>query len=165
MASLVSTDVTGVKGLQQKFRAMAKRVGGGERAEMCLRGAEVIAEETRQNILRQDLIESWALYNSVEAFKVNQWTAGVSVGKGSVARFYAATHEYGLDNQPITERQRRYFLWRCSEGEEMFCAMANKSTYTIPRRPYFGPALMSARSEAYDVMADYLLSILKEYEA
>lgn len=164
MTTVVKTDVVGIKDLQAKFQDMATRVGGAERAEICLRGAEVIAEETRRNIIKRGLIEEGHLLGSVEAFKVNQWTAGVAVGRNSEAAAYAATHEHGLEKQPITAKQRGYFMWRCSAGEDMFCVLANKETYTIPKRPFLRPAVMSAKGDAREKMADHLLSVLREYE-
>ena len=165
MTSLIRTRAVGVIGLRKKFADMAKRIGGAERAEMCLRGAKVIADETRRHIKRQDLIDTWALYNSVNHFKVNQWSAGVSVGAGNEAKDYAATHEYGLENQPITPRQRAYFRWRCSnEPGSVFCTLMHRDTYTIPKRPYFRPAIRQGKKDAHQAMVDYLLSVLKEYE-
>lgn len=122
-----------------------------EMAEIMLRGAEEIAEETRDNILRQELVDEGNLYDSVEAQKINQYSAGVKVGV-----VHAAVHEFGLENQPITEKQRRFFWAMFAEtGDDMWKALALSDTYTIPARPYLRPAVDSKKQAAlYAIMRE-----------
>jgi len=62
---------------------------------------------------------------------------------------YSAVHEYGLYNQVITPRQRRFFwaMWNQTK-DEMWKALALSVTYTIPPRPYLRPAIDETRREA-----------------
>ncbi len=151
--------ISGIKELQGNLRRMAMKLGGAVRAEIALEGASVIAQETRRKITEWDLIESGRLLGSVNEYKVNQWTAGVEV-----TTEYAATHEYGLYRQPITERQRRFF-WAmyAQEGDEKWKALALSSTYTIPPRPYFRVSIREAKQDALDAMARRLWEEIEKF--
>jgi phage gpG-like protein len=62
---------------------------------------------------------------------------------------YAAVQEFGLSDQEITDRQRRFFWAKWSEtNEPMWKALALSRTYTIPAQPYLRPALEQSRTEA-----------------
>lgn len=162
---LVSTNVVGIKDLQGKFKKMAEDIGGAGRAEIAMAGAEVVATQVRENIRANNLIEEGHLIGSVEAFKVNQWTAGVAVGRGNEeAQNYAAVHEYGAKDVIITPKQRAYFKWRCSlDPGGVFCTLIHKDTYTIPARPYFRPALKQSRRAAVKEMESTLRDMLEKY--
>lgn len=159
MIQLDSGAVIGLKELQAKFKAMADEFSGEIRAEIAFVGAERIAEAVRGKIVQQDLVKSGQLLDSVEAYKINQWTAGVRVMMP-----YAAVHEYGLKNQIITARQRRFFWAMYGDtGDKMWKCLALSTTYTIPARPYFRPAIAQAKGEAVEEMAQFVLSMLEKY--
>jgi hypothetical protein len=167
MTAIVKTNIAGIKDLERTFREMASDLSGVERAEICLAGAEVYADEVRHNIRAQGLVSSGDLLGSVEAFKVNQWTAGVSVGRGSDAAQYASALEYGVYDWPVTERQRAYFMaqyWKSGYTNKQWLWRALATTITITAKPYFRPAISAARQRAHEAMADRLLEILRRYE-
>ena len=146
MASAVN-----IRGLDE-FTAQMKRVAsiipGGELAEVLNGGAEVILEEAKDNIIRNDLIKSGALYDSGKTVKVNQYRVDVVFDK-----VYAAVHEYGLPKGgkgifSATAKQIRFFWAKFMETKNpMWKAMALKGGYTIPARPYLTPAVMSKQAE------------------
>ena len=107
-------------------------------------GAEVVAEGVRDNILENELVDSGDLYDAVTVKGINQYAAAVSVDI-----IYAAVHEYGLENQPITPRQRAFFwAMHLATGDDMWKALALSSTYTIPARPYVRPAIDEKQKDA-----------------
>jgi phage gpG-like protein len=62
---------------------------------------------------------------------------------------YAAVQEFGLSDQEITDRQRRFFWAKWSDtNEPMWKALALSRTYTIPAQPYLRPALEQSKAEA-----------------
>lgn len=68
---------------------------------------------------------------------------GIDVGTNVV---YAATQEFGLANQVITDKQRRFFWAKWAEtGEPMWRALALSYDYTIPAHPYLRPALRASK--------------------
>lgn len=153
------TGVIGLSDLVRKFGAMAKELSGEARSDIAVAGAEEIAESIKQKIVQQGLVLEGELLNSVKAFKVNQWTAGVEATMP-----YAAAHEYGLRNQIITERQRAYF-WTmyAGTGDKMWKCLALSTTYTIPARPYFRPGIDEGKRRAVRAMTDALLDLLTKY--
>lgn len=159
MARLRTTKVIGIKELSQKFQAMAKEMGGAAQSEITFAGALEIEEAVQQKIVERDLIETGNLLDSVRAFKVNQYTSGLLVDA-----VYAAVHEYGLFNQIITERQRRFFWAQFSgTGDEMWKALALSTTYTIPPRPYVRPGVTAGKPAARKAMAAKTLELLQKY--
>jgi hypothetical protein len=95
--------------------------------------------------MAQGLYDTMALWESIEPRKVNQYRVDVRVGVE-----YGAAHEYGLENQRITDRQRRFFWAKWAEtGDEMWKALALSETYTIPARPYLRPAVDTAKRDAW----------------
>ena len=134
--------------LERNLRAIEGLVKSGEWAESLLVGADVIADHVRDNI-RTTLYNTGALHDSVKAEIVNINTAAITVN-----RVYAAAHEYGLDRQPITARQRAFFWAKFSEtGNPMWKALALSRTYTIPARPYVRPAIDNYADNAVDAIA------------
>ena len=156
---IVRTNVIGVNDLLGKFNAMAEGFSGELRSEVALRGAEEIADNVRQKIVEQDLVLYGELLNSVEACKVNQFTAGVRVTMP-----YAAAHEFGLENQIITPAQRAFF-WKmyAGTGDKMWKCLAVSFTYTMPARPYFRPGVEQGKRQALEAMSEMVLSILTRY--
>jgi phage gpG-like protein len=149
-------NVVGLQDLKNNFAAIAKLVPSRDLAEAVKAGAEVIAEQARENALDQGLLDSGDLIYSIKAIGINQWIAAVRVGV-----VYGAVHEYGLENQVITDRQRRFFWAKFSEtGDDMWKALALSSTYTIPARPYLRPAIDTRKTEAVKRTADFLTAAM-----
>jgi len=137
-------NVIGVKEVEQAFGDIAQSFVPRMRSHLLIPGAEVIAEQARNNILSQGLVDSGDLYDAIIVFKVNQWMAGVKVDI-----VYGAVHEYGLENQVITPKQRSFFWAKFAQtGEPMWRALALSYSYTIPARPYLRPAIDSHKKEA-----------------
>lgn len=145
-------NVIGLKDLDANLRAIAKVVGGAELADSLEKGAMEIVWQAQQNVMAQGLYDTMALHDSIKPVKVNQYTVNVEVGV-----VYGAVHEYGLDQQKITDRQRAFFwaMW-AAEGDEMWKALALSDTYTIPARPYLRPAVDEQKHAAWLTVAQSL---------
>jgi len=144
--------VLGVKELTGYFLALAREAPGKITAEMVRQGAEVILEAAKANVRANFENQTGALENSGKVVLVNQYSADIVFDI-----VYSAVHEYGLENQVITERQRRFFWAMYSEtGEDMWKALALSRTYTIPARPYLRPAIDSHKGKAAHEMAGVL---------
>jgi len=106
-----------------------------------------IVWQAQQNVMAQGLYDTMALHDSIKPVKVNQYRVDVQAGDEEVV--WAAVHEFGLDKQIITDRQRAFFwaMWS-AEGDEMWKALALSETYTIPARPYLRPAVDTAKHAA-----------------
>jgi len=129
--------VIGLKDLNRNLKAIAGIVGGAELADSLAKGAQEIVWETQLNIMRQGLYDTMALYDSVHTKKINQYRVDVVVGTA-----YSSVHEFGLENQIITDKQRRFFWAKyAATNDDMWKALALSVTYTIPARPYFRPAI------------------------
>jgi len=144
----ISMRAIGVRELDYAFRSLANSVGKQGRQRMVEAGAEVILAQAKDNIRATFEIHSGHL---LESGHVETSNAGAEVVFDAV---YAAVHEYGLPNQPITDRQRRFFwaMWY-EERDSMWKALALSETYTIPARPYLRPAFDTAREKAISAMA------------
>jgi len=144
--------VLGIKDLTGYFRALARDAPGKMTADMVRQGAEVILEEAKANVRANFENQTGALENSGKVVMVNQYAANIEFDI-----VYSAVHEYGLENQPITDRQRRFFwaMWY-EDGNEMWKALALSQTYTIPARPYLRPAIDSHKDKAASVMGKAL---------
>ena len=144
--------VTGVKELTGYFRGLAKEAPGKLTAAAVHAGAEVILEAAKENVRANFENQTGALENSGKVVMINQYTADIEFDI-----VYSAVHEYGLDNQVITERQRGFFWAKWYETSEgMWKALALSTTYTIPARPYLRPAVDSHRGKAAAVMGKAL---------
>jgi hypothetical protein len=141
--------VLGVSALKGYFKGLTKELPGKTTAQMVRKGAEVILEEAKANIRANFENQTGALENSGSVVLVNQFAADVVFDI-----VYSAVHEYGLENQVITDRQRRFFwaMWYETK-DEMWKALALSQTYTIPARPYLRPAVDSHKEKAARVMA------------
>ena len=136
--------VVGLKDLNDNLKRIAAVVGGKELADSLATGAQEIVWQAQQNVMKQGLYDTMALHDSIHTRKVNQYTVNIEVGV-----VYGAVHEYGLEKQVITERQRRFFWAKFAEtGDEMWRALALSITYTIPVRPYLRPAVDEMKKAA-----------------
>lgn len=144
--------VLGVEDLTGYFRALAREAPGKLTASMVRAGAEVILDAAKANIRETFEHQTGALENSGKVVVINQYVADIEFDI-----VYSAVHEYGLENQVITDRQRRFF-WAMfyDTGDEMWKALALSTTYTIPARPYLRPAIDTHKEKAADVMAKNL---------
>jgi len=143
--------VLGVKELTGYFRALAR--DGPEIAEKLLRdGAEIILAAAKENIRATFENQTGALENSGKVVMVGRLAAVVEFDI-----VYSAVHEYGLDNQVITDLQRRFFWFKfIGTGDEMWKWLALSRTYTIPARPYLRPAIDTHKGKALHEMAGTL---------
>lgn len=145
-------NVIGIRELKDNFDVIARLVPSTDLSDAMRQGAGVIAEEAQENVRGIPLWDSGDLHDSIEAVVINQWIAAVRVGV-----VYGAVHEYGLRNQVITPRQRRFFWAKFSEtGDDMWKALALSATYTIPARPYLRPAADNKKLDAMKRVADIL---------
>lgn len=147
MASYRET-VVGAKELEAQFGRILKAFSPPQVAAIMLVGAEVLAEEVKDHILQQGLVDSGDMYNATRAVSINQYSAGVEVGVP-----YAAVHEFGLQRQVATAKQIRFFWAMYREtGDGMWRALALKGWYTIPARPYFRPAIDQGKHKALEAV-------------
>jgi len=149
-----------VQELDRTFQRIADRVAGAGLRAASRAGAETILEQAKANIRDTFVNQSGRLENSgrieLEGARSRQ------VANILFDVIYAAVHEYGLQDQPITDRQRAFFwaMW-AEEGDEMWKALALSETYTIPARPYLRPAIDSKQREALREMARVLAEEIK----
>lgn len=143
----------------RQMRRVASIIPGGQLANALKAGQEIILEEAKDNIIREDLIKSGALYDSGKTVKVNQWRVDTVFDKP-----YAAAQEYGLPKGGVgvweaTEQQIRFFWAKFLESKktvEMWKALALKRGYTIPAKPYLSPAVRDKKFEAVREVAKQL---------
>lgn len=148
----VQTEVVGLKDLERNLKAIAAVITGGDLADSLATGAQEIVWQAQQNIMTQGLHESGELHDSVRTKKVNQYRVDIVVGAP-----HGAAHEYGLDRQIITDKQRRFFWARYAETKDtMWLALALSATYSIPARPYLRPAIDTAKKAAILTVAQSL---------
>lgn len=144
----INVRVVGLRELDFAFREAARAVGTRGKKRAGVAAGEVILERAKENI-RTKLYRNrtGALEESGHIDESGRWPEVV------FDAVYAAVHEYGLENQPITAKQRAFFwaMWY-ETGEEMWKALALSTTYTIPARPYLRPAYDEARDEAIQEM-------------
>lgn len=137
-------EVLGLKDLTQNLKAIAKVAGGAELADSLATGAQEIVWQARQNIMKQGLYDTMDLWKSVKVVKVNQYRVDIRVGV-----IYGAVHEFGLEKQKITDKQRRFFWAMYAQTkDDMWKALALSETYTIPARPYLRPAVDEMKKAA-----------------
>lgn len=148
--------VVGAKELNAQFGRILNAFSPPEVAQIMLRGAEELAEEVKDHILQQGLVDEGTMYDSVKPYKVNQYSAGVEVDTP-----YAAVHEFGLEHQIATAKQIRFFWAKYAEtGDEMWKALALKGWYTIPARPYFRPAVDTGKHRALEAIMREAAAVL-----
>lgn len=136
--------VIGLRDLNENLKRIAKVVGSMELADSLAKGAQEVVWQAQQNVMKQGLYDTMALHDSIHSRKINQYRVDIEVGV-----IYGAVHEYGLEKQVITDRQRRFFWAKYAEtGDEMWKALALSVTYTIPARPYLRPAVDEMKKAA-----------------
>jgi len=154
-------EVLGVKDLSDQFKKIADHVNRSGLRSAGRAGASVILEEAKRNIRETFVNRTGALENSgrVQLTRLSR-TELVSYVLFDIV--YAAVHEYGLLNQVITDRQRRFFwaMWY-ETGHVMWKALALSKTYTIPARPYLRPAIDAKQIAAVKEMARVLAQEIK----
>ena len=152
MAHAKESRVLGVQDLKGYFRGLAREAPGKMTADMIREGAGVILDAAKANVRATFKNQTGRLENSGKVVMVNQYSADIEFDA-----VYSAVHEYGLENQVITDRQRRFFwaMWY-ETAEPMWKALALSQTYTIPARPYLRPAVDTHKRKAADAMAKNL---------
>ena len=158
----VRQTVIGLSDLEKNIKAVIKSVSAPEMANIMLSGAEAGADSVRIHILQQGLFDKGDLLESVEAYKVNQFAAGIRV-----SRVYAAIHEYGGSiNVPVTAKSRKFFWYMfISTGDPKwkYMALSDKDHFvvTIPARPYFRPGIDQAKFSMIAEIGDHALANIK----
>jgi len=138
-------NVIGLTELDKTFKMLAKALGPPATATIMAEAAQPVLEEAQENLLRQGLLVSGALYDTLRIVKVNQFMVAIVAGDSNVQ--YAAVHEYG-GTFVITEKQRAFFWAKFAEtGDDMWKALALSYSYTIPTRPYLRPAIDMKKDE------------------
>ncbi len=142
-------NVVGFKDLSDNLKRIAAIVGGAELADSLEKGAMEIVWQAKQNVMAQGLHDTGDLWKSIEPVKINQFTVAIRVSAD-----HGAVHEFGLENQIITDKQRRFFWAKFSEtDDDMWKALALSTTYTIPARPYLRPAVDEMKLQAVQTTA------------
>lgn len=153
------TETIGFKDLTDNLKAIARAVvPQGGIASALDAGANTILERAQDNIIARGLVDTGDLINSGKVVKINQFRVDILF-----AVIYAAVHEFGLQKQRITDKQRRFFVAMGIEtGDQMWWALSAKDTYTIPARPYLRPAIDEGKTFAMIVAATKLRETIKK---
>ena len=140
----MAVQIRGLDELEQQLKRVARIVSDGDAADALERGGWVIAKQAQENALERGLADTFALVESIRPVPFGKDRVDIMVGVP-----YGAAHEYGLPNQPITDKQRRFFwaMWAKTK-DTMWKALALSKTYTIPARPYVRPAIDEKKTEA-----------------
>lgn len=131
----MQVEVYGLKSLGRKFAQAAKVGAPPVITEALIEGAEEIRDQIKHNILvEQHLYDEGDMYESVR-LDVSPYAISILVD------FPGVVHEYGLEDQEITDKQRKFFWAKWYEtGEKMWKCLALSESYTIPPRPFVRPA-------------------------
>lgn len=159
----VKSKTIGIEDLTEEFAKIARVVSpqGGLSDALAL-GAEVILEAAQENLLKNELFRSGALYDSGKVVKINQYRVDVIFDK-----VYAAIHEYGgTIDVPATQKSRGFFFWRYRvTGDEkwLFMAISKKDVFkvVIPARPYLRPAIEEYSDDAATHAAKHLRKLVR----
>ena len=156
---MIRTEIIGLDELQRQLGAILDGVEAG-RAVALLAGGYVLVDGVKGKIAEQGLVDTGELIGElVDAEADSEDT--VIVREGPRADIFA--HEYGLNNQPITPRQRAFFWAKYSEtNDDKWKALALSATYTIPARPHFRPGVRQAQGKAAKAIAAKAARILKQ---
>ena len=144
----MGVQIRGLDVFTAQMKRVASLVPAGDVADILVSGGNVIVEEAKDNVLRQGLVDTGALYDSIIAVPVGKTKVDILVNVP-----YGAVHEYGLPKGgkgmwSATARQIRFFWAKYMETKNpMWKAMALKGGYTIKPRPYVTPAIMSKQAE------------------
>lgn len=152
----VRAEVKGDKELQAAINAEISKIEA-RKSTALLAGGNVIADSIRHEMYGKFEIHTGKMYKSVHVVRVSK--EEVEVREGPLPQIFA--QEFGLPNQPITAKQRRFFWAKFVEtGESMWRALALSKTYTIPARPHFRPGVDAAKHNAALAIADAVQAIL-----
>lgn len=110
-------EIEGLDELKAQLDLIASRMTSGV-AVALLAGGDVIVDSIKSKILERGLIDSGDLYNSVKAEAATE--SEVVVSEGPLA--YVFAHEFGLRNQIITERQRKFFWAKYKDTDNSIVA-------------------------------------------
>jgi len=155
---VVSVSVTGLDVLKKRLSRIASAMLGPTVQRVSLAGAQIQTNTVQKHIIQQKLVDTGNMLQNTQTIADGQFSAKTVVNVD-----YAAAHEFGLKNQRITARQRRFFWAKHAEtGDDMWKALALSTTYTIPARPYFRPAISEAKKLVRQAMARESLTILRE---
>ena len=150
----MGVQVRGVEQFTAQMKRVAQIIPQGDLAEALEAGGWIIANEAKDNVLRQDLVKSGALYESIKPVPIGKTAVDIMVGVP-----HGAVHEFGLPKggkgvHSATAKQIRFFwaMW-LQTGESMWKALALKKGYTIPPRPYLTPAVKDKKDEAVKQIA------------
>lgn len=152
----VRAEVKGLGELQAAINAEINKLEA--RKSTALRaGGDVIAERIKHKMYGLFEIGTGKMYKSVHVTTVSK--EEVEVREGPLP--YVFAQEFGLPNQPITPKQRRFFWAKFFEtANSMWRALALSATYTIPARPHFRPGVDEAKHDAALAIADAVQAIL-----
>lgn len=154
----MTAKVKGLTQLETGFRNIGRAMPGAPLAEALEDGASIIVLAAQDNVLANDLVQTLELHDSIHVVKVNQSRVDIEVGA-----VHGAAHEFGLEDQPITDLQRAFFWAKFMEtGDPMWKALALSQTYTIPAQPYLRPAVDSEKFAAAQQAARSIEATLKQ---
>lgn len=149
MPATVTVTVKGIGTLQAAISRVVSTMERGAVTAL-MAGGEVIVESIEDKILEQDLFDEGSLFESVDAEETGPKSIKVKAGPLP----YTFVHEFGLQDQQITDRQRRFFWAMFRETQdEMWKWLALSDTYTIPARPYFRPGVDESKAQAAKAIA------------
>lgn len=139
----------GANRLKRHFRDTARMADREGKKSAARAGAQVVLDQAKQNV--RDTFENRTGHLEGSGHLENVRAGRVDVVFDAV---HSAAHEYGLPEFQITKKQRRFFwaMWFATK-DEMWLALALSTTYTIPARPYLGPATRSTRRAVGRAMA------------
>lgn len=155
----LKTETLGFKDLEANLKAIARAViPQSGLANALAVGANSILEKAQDNIIAHGLVDKGDLVNSPKVVKINQFRVDIVFDV-----VYAAAHEFGLPDQEITDKQRRFFVaMGIKTKDPMWWALSAKDTYTIPARPYLRPAIDEGKNFAILGVATALREVIKK---
>jgi len=146
--------IVGFAALAQGLR-MAANVGGPPIISRALeKEAEEVKDKIQENIIRQGLVESGHLYDSVQIIAEPHLVGVIVMAE------YGITHEFGASRE-ATGKQIKFFWAKYYEtGDKMWKCMALSGHYTIPARPFVRPAADEHRVELWQSFGNNILGEL-----
>jgi len=133
--------VAGTRQLSDRIQQLLKLVDGKDLVDCLMAGGMVVERRMKENITKQNLIDTGNLRASVSAEP--EGTGAVTIGPRNV--IYAAIHEFGGVIRAVKAKALRF---RTEDG-----AWHTVKAVTIPARPYARPALDEHMPEVEDAIA------------
>lgn len=133
--------VAGTKQLSDRIQKMLKLVEEPDLTKCLMAGGLVVERRMKENITKQNLIDTGNLRASVSAEP--EGTGVIGIGPRNV--IYAAIHEFG---GVIRAREAKALRFKTDDG-----AWHTVKSVTIPARPYARPALDEHVQEVEDAIA------------